>query len=196
MSREEYLAADYQFLLDVILQVTGISESDFILSRRYPIPYCRAIVAHSLCHKGYTSVEVGRILGRNHSLLTYYRRILSEALDNPTYGTVRRIWDEFQSQKLALADRDTTPRRKIEELAEQFVGDHCRRECASCHIIPENCRYRQDERVFLAGAKAQLDLLKDTVAKVREITTQYSLLCDNEDMSETLSLIESELSKA
>lgn len=190
------LADDYRFHLDIILQVTGITEEEFYSSRGYPAPYYRAIVARSLREKGYSTANIGSCIHRDHSTVIHGLRSLKDALDNPTFGTIKRIWDEYQALKLTMTEQEGPQPAKIEEMARQFVGNHCRRRCLSCYIPADNCRYRQDERVFLAGAKAQLDLLKSTVQKLRELTSQCSLICGRADMQETLATIEGELSNA
>lgn len=189
------LGEDFRFCLDVILQVTGISEREFYESRGYPAPYYRAIVAHTLRENGYPLTEIGECIHRDHSTVTHGLKALKDALDNPTFGTIKRIWDEYQSLKLTLTEKDESRIMKIEEAARKFTGNHCRRKCASCYIPQESCRYRQDERVFLAGAKAQLVLLKYTVKKLRDITCQCSLMCGREEMNESLALLEGELSR-
>lgn len=190
------LTDDFRFHLDIILQVTGISEQEFYNTRGYPAPYYRAIVAHSLREKGYSVNEIGAAIHRDRATVTHGQKSLKDALDNPTFGTIKRIWDEYQALRLTLTEKDAPKVTKIEEAARRFVGNHCRRRCRSCYIPEDNCRYRQDERVFLAGAKAQLQLLGDTVAKLRDLTSQCSLICGRETMQDTLSVIEGELSKA
>lgn len=190
------LQEDFRFLLGVMLQVAGITEEEFYATRAYPAPYWRAIVALSMQEKGYSLTEIGACVRRDHSTLSHYLVALRDVVDNPTFGTVRRIWDDFKSLKLALAENDAPRLMKIEKAARRFTGNHCLRRCASCYIREENCRYRQDERIFLAGARAQLDILRDTVGRLRELTSNCSLLCGREDMNETLADIERELSRA
>lgn len=84
-------------LLNTMSEVTGLSRSDILNSRKYPIPYYRYMIASELKTRGYTLTETSRVLGKDHSTLSDGGKALRVALHNGVgYEKVINVYERFQ----------------------------------------------------------------------------------------------------
>lgn len=186
---ERNIAVDYSFYAACLSRVTGKDEQELRGRRSYPLPYYRAMVSRSLKEDGYSSPEISRIIGRDHSTVLYCIKQLNTALETRGFEDIRAIWNAYRSE----VAKSRVARSPIELMAEEFVGRHCNRACGLCDIPRSSCRYLQDERTFIAGANAYRDRLRALLDDFRAKTAQCSLLCGKEDLQATLGSLEAML---
>lgn len=86
---------DFKKCKDVMCDIMGVDDSDFSHSRRYPLPYARAIVANYLHDLDYTYTEIARELGKNHSTLVYICHKLDDIKDSKNFRLVGEIYKRF-----------------------------------------------------------------------------------------------------
>ena len=66
-------------------------------SRESPHVWARTMVAYQMCKEGYTTVEIGRQMMKDHSTVTHMKVMMQDALSLPkAYGKIIAIWNEFQ----------------------------------------------------------------------------------------------------
>lgn len=181
------VSTDFARYAKLLGSVTGCSSEELVGRRSYPLPYYRAMVASSLKHDGYSTSEIGRVMKRDHSTVQYGLKQLKSALEINGFADIKVIWRSYQTE----IEKHKVTKSFIEVMAEEFVGVHCKKSCALCDIAPSACRYLQDEKLFIAGATAYRERLKDVIAQFRAETAQCALLCGREDIQETLGRIES-----
>lgn len=171
--------------LGIMLDITGMTNEEFFETRRYPTSYYRAMLAMTMRSRGLSTADIGTLLNRDHSTVTYVMSKLDSALSNRGYVEVKRVWHDYREAVAQLEGSSVDGRvPSIVDMARDFVGHHCNRKCRFCRIKRSECRYLQDERIFLAGAQAQRSLLREAVEKVETITAPCSMLCGKEGMKE------------
>lgn len=174
------LRDDYKRIMAVMTEVTGMSEKMLTATRRYPTSFYRAMVAKELRDLGYTSTEVGEALGRDHSTILHGCNRLEQALEGG-FGYFEVVDVHQRFKRLLSAGEKAAPKNVMQAKAEEFVGLHCDKRCGTCIVPRAHCRFLQDEAVFMAGAKAQLEVLSDAAQKVRSAVAQCVCLCGSTD---------------
>lgn len=86
-----------QVLLDMLSEILG--EPIPVKSRLTRFVWARAIVAYQLLKEGYSTLESGRMLGKDHSTIIHMRDNMSYVLKFPSmYMDVINIWKQFQNK--------------------------------------------------------------------------------------------------
>ncbi len=80
-----------------------------VSSRESRFVWARTMVAFQLLKEGYTTTEVGRMIGRDHSSVTSMRHRMQDALDYSfAYKDIIHIWKQFQNKLQDEIHRGTT----------------------------------------------------------------------------------------
>lgn len=178
---------DFDFYASCMEAATGKPREELMGRRTYPLPYYRAMIARSLRDDGHPLLEIGRVLHKAHATILYTLRQLDAALETRGYEDISAIWMAYQTQ-VAKGRMTKSP---MELAAEEFVGKHCSKTCKLCDINPEQCRYIQDEKTFLAGGRAYRDMVHTALDEIRERTASCSLLCGKEGLARSLASLDS-----
>jgi len=64
-------------------------------TRARPCVVARVMVAHILIAEGCTLHQAGRLLGRNHTTIIHYEKLMTAYLSSPGYDAERELWDRF-----------------------------------------------------------------------------------------------------
>lgn len=182
---------DFDFFIACMESATGKSREELLGRRTYPLPYYRAMVARSLREEGYSTPEIGRVLLRNHATILYTLRQLEDALTTRGWDDIAAICRSYQIE----VAKGRVTKSPLELAAEEYVGKHCNKTCRFCDIKPEQCRYLQDEATFLAGARSYRDMVRTAMEDIREKTSDCSLLCGKDGLSNTLASLDAMLDK-
>lgn len=185
------LEIDSDFFIACMEAATGKSREELLGRRTYPLPYYRAMVARSLRDEGYHTTEIGRVLQRDHATIIHTLRQLEAALTTRGWDDIVAIWRSYQTQ----VAKSRVTKSPLELAAEEYVGKHCNKACTLCDVKPEQCRYVQDEKTFLAGARTYRDMVRTAMEDIREKTADCSLLCGKDGLSNTLASLDAMLDK-
>lgn len=189
------LNRDYAQCLQAISEAAGIDEETLISrTRRFPVPIYRAMVAESMRDMGYSLIEIGSVLKRDHSTVIYIMRALDDLKGVSGYQSVDMVYKAYKRALKRIQD-DADGLATIESKAEEYLGRHCRRDCGSCSIKPEQCRHIQDEGLFLAGAEAQLDIIRRNLARLKRAVARCQLLCGNDEVAIAINALDKVLNK-
>ena len=61
--------------------------------------WARAIVAYQMCREGYTTIEIGRQMMKNHSTIIHLRDKMQDVFEMPfAYRDIIEIWNDFQKR--------------------------------------------------------------------------------------------------
>lgn len=180
------IETDFDFYMSCLEQATGRDRECLLERRSYPLSYYRAFVAQSLKADGYSSVEIGRLLNRDHSTVLVGLRQLKVALSTRGYEDIISVWTLYLAE---IAKRRSCV-RPMEVLAREFVGKHCNRVCGLCDIKMDECRYLNEERIFIAGCEAYKGRLKEALEEFRIKTAGCALICGRDDIQETIANLE------
>ena len=83
------------FLLDKMSQILG--EPVLERSREVRYVWARAIVVYQMMMEGFGVSETGRLIGKNHSTITYLRHRMQDVMDYPAaYRDIIDMWNKFQ----------------------------------------------------------------------------------------------------
>lgn len=86
-----------QILLDLMGEILG--EPIPAKSRETRFVWARAMVAYQLMGEGFSTIEAGRMIGKDHSTIIHLRGNMIDALQYPTmYRDVVDIWKQFQNR--------------------------------------------------------------------------------------------------
>lgn len=180
------IADDFRLYSECLSEAMGKSIGELMGRRTYPLPYYRGMIATSLRELGYTCIEIGDVMGRNHSTILYGINRLREALGTKGFGDIAAIWRTYQAE---VAKRKVV-RTPLELMAEEYVGRRCNKACDICDISKEHCRYLHEERLFIAGAEKYKELLGKSIEELRSKTAECSLLCGKDDLKQTLAVLD------
>ena len=162
-------------LLGLMTRVTGMDRAMLLSSRTYPRAFYRAMVAEELRTLGFSMVDIGKALGRDHSTMSHGCRRLREIKEcDVGYYEVSQAYGKFRE----LVDSEgEPPPAPLDLMARDYVGAGCRRECSECRVGRDRCRYIQDEETFKAGARAMLATFETRVADLRREIASCMCLC-------------------
>ena len=85
-----------EFLHEMMLKLTGL-DSRAKNRLRGPV-LARTFIAYQLRLDGYLIEDIGLVLGRDHSTIIYYIKLMNDYLSVPCYKTERKIWKEFKKK--------------------------------------------------------------------------------------------------
>lgn len=86
-----------EFLLKKMEEILG--EKIPVKSRESRYVWARAMVAYQLTQEGFTTMEVGRMIGKDHSTIIYLRDRMRDALSfRQAYWDIVKIWETFQKK--------------------------------------------------------------------------------------------------
>lgn len=61
--------------------------------------WARTMVAYQMCKEGYTTIEIGRQMMKDHSTIIHLRNKMQDVFALPQmYGDVLEMWNKFQKQ--------------------------------------------------------------------------------------------------
>ena len=87
----------YNELIRELWAVTG--KTIDLDDRKAQFVWARAMAAYQMLREGFTTVETGRQMGRDHSTVIHLRRRIQDALDLPeAYKDIVDIWKQFQKR--------------------------------------------------------------------------------------------------
>lgn len=77
-----------------------IGQDDIPTISRIPIHvWARTMVVYQMSMEGYTTIEIGDQMGKNHSSIIHMRNKMQDALSLPkAYGDIIDIWKQFQNK--------------------------------------------------------------------------------------------------
>lgn len=188
------LHSDYADCLEAMKVVTGLSERDVLGTRFYPTPMYRGMIAESLRELGYSTTEIGSVLHRDHSTVTHMLKRLKSSVGCAGFQAVTSVYKAY-GEALKRQRDESSGKVTISQMAEGYLGIHCRRDCANCRVRPESCRYIQDEGIFVAGAGAQISLIRHGLERLKQAVAKCQLLCGNGDVIEAIDNLESIISQ-
>ena len=71
----------FEEYMKIMLRITGLSRDVFLSTRRYPVSYYRAMLVKVMREDtGLTTVELGRLINRDHSTVIYMTNKLQIAI--------------------------------------------------------------------------------------------------------------------
>ena len=133
--------------------------------------------------RGLTTIELGRLINRDHSTVIHMLNQLQIAITESGYREVMMVWLEFKSVVSEFKARSNEEgERSINDMAMTYAGVHCDRRCDICRIKADACRFLQDEKTFLAGAEAQRSILRKAINELSESTAECALLCGKDNL--------------
>lgn len=174
----------FEEYLKIMLSITGLSREVLLSTRRYPVSYYRGMLVKVMREdRGLTTIELGRLINRDHSTVIHISNQLEIALAGSGYREVTMVWHEFKSlvSEFRVKSKEESE-VDINDMAKTYVGVHCDRRCDVCRIKADACRYLQDEKIFLAGAEAQRSILRKAINELSESTTECALLCGKDNL--------------
>lgn len=85
-------------LLGEMASLLGVQSISYV-SRKPIEVWARAMVAYQMLREGYTTLEVGHQILKDHSSVTHLKNKMEDALSLPqVYGDILEIWTNFQKQ--------------------------------------------------------------------------------------------------
>ena len=174
----------FEEYLKIMLRITGLSRDVLLSTRRYPVSYYRAMLIKVMRDdRGLTTIELGRLINRDHSTVIHMLNQLQIAITESGYREVMMVWLEFKAEVSEFKARSNEEgERSINDMAMTYAGVHCDRRCDICRIKADACRYLQDEKTFLAGAEAQRSILRKAINELSESTAECALLCGKDNL--------------
>lgn len=96
-----------QILMGYMAEILG--EPIPAKSRETGFVWARAMVAYQLIREGFTTIETGRMVGKNYSTIIHLKNKMQDALDYAyAYQDVINIWKHFQNRIDNEIHRGTT----------------------------------------------------------------------------------------
>lgn len=174
----------FEEYMKIMLRVTGLSRDVLLSTRRYPVSYYRAMLIKVMRDdRGLTTIELGRLINRDHSTVIHMLNQLQIAIEGNGYREVNMVWHEFKSLVSEFRMKNNKDGEvDINDMAMTYAGVHCDRRCDICCIKTDACRYLQDEKTFLAGAEAQRSILRKAINELSESTAECALLCGKDNL--------------
>lgn len=83
-------------LRNVMLEISG--EDILEDSRKRSVVISRAMVSYELVLEGFAIKTIGKLIGRNHATVVYYRRLVEGYLSIPGYDLEKEIWEKFKER--------------------------------------------------------------------------------------------------
>lgn len=85
-----------RMLLEMIGEILEETIPEDARNPRYV--WARAMVVYQLTYEGFTLMEIGNMIGRNHSTIIHLRNKMQDALDyDYAYQDIIDIWKQFQN---------------------------------------------------------------------------------------------------
>ena len=78
-----------------MLEVSGYDVFD--KSRDRPVVVARVMVSAVLLDDGLTVMQIGRLLGKNHTTIVHYKGLMNSFMTSPGYGAERDLWEKFKN---------------------------------------------------------------------------------------------------
>ena len=79
-----------------LAKILGVQNISYV-SRNHDDAWARTMVAYQMIREGYSTIEIGRQMLKNHSSVTYMKFKMQDALSLPqAYGDIIEIWNKFQ----------------------------------------------------------------------------------------------------
>lgn len=89
---------EFQRSINMMSELTGFSPSVILNQRNYPFYLYRAIIAAHLRSMGVTLSMIGELLGRDHSSISYYLKIIEDNNGNPTMRDIYDVKSKFDAK--------------------------------------------------------------------------------------------------
>ena len=84
-------------LFRILRQITGAGENRGCRSAR--CVWYRTMVAYQMIGEGYSTTQIGRQIGKDHSTIVHYRQKMDDALSMPrAYQDIIPVWEEFKKR--------------------------------------------------------------------------------------------------
>ena len=96
------MRARAETLRQIMLNVSEIDAKEN--TRRRPVVIARAMVAYALLSEGMTTMQVGTLLGKDHSTIVHYFQLTVTFLSSPGYEAERELLNDF-ADAVRMADR-------------------------------------------------------------------------------------------
>ena len=85
-------------LLGEMAKVMGRDSIEYV-RRDVDLVWARAMVAYQMCKEGYTTIEIGHQMMKNHSTIIHLRNKMQDVFDMPfAYRDIIETWNEFQKR--------------------------------------------------------------------------------------------------
>lgn len=97
--RVKSLFSDMRKLRKRMCRIVCVSIEDFNKSRRYPLPYARAIVVDDLIKKGYTYTDCSKLIGLHPRSLIYECNNLHSVINLKQYDQVSTIYNKYHGNQ-------------------------------------------------------------------------------------------------
>jgi len=180
---------EYRVLMNIMQEVTGMDEESILGTRRYPTSYYRAMIAETLREHGYTTSIAGKFIHRDHATVLNCCKRLQIAKECPScYGEVIRVYRDYQVLVNRVMNSVPMHDKRLCDLAQDYVGHHCQRRCNFCNVKPEECKYLQDEKIFMAGARTFCHRVKEKLEQFLNVTDELILTPEAKDLIYEISL--------
>lgn len=100
--------SSFHAAMDAMTSLTGIERKRILATRRYPLPFYRAMIAKYLRDsRRMTTVDIGNLISRDHSSVSYIIIRLEDVLGLGLYPEIERVWNAFKGMMDAYeADKD------------------------------------------------------------------------------------------